>query len=103
MRLRSKQTNKQTSRAAMFVGQALRLPLVWLGNRCGCPTIAAASQQRHEWHRTQNRNLQAVWGSIRVDEENSFSAVRRKEMVFNWLCRMAGEPGWRWRFQLSVQ
>src|SRR5262249_23322421 len=76
----------------------LRMLFVWLGKRCACPTIAEVWQRvGYERKRIKDRNLQTVWRRVRVDEENSVSAVRLKKMVCYRLCRMAGKLGQRWR------
>ena len=61
----------------------------------------------HEWKRAENRDLQAVRRSVRVDEENSVSAVRFEKMARNRFRCLACKPwcGW-WRnrqLQLSGQ
>jgi len=47
--------------------------------------LETIQNRRHEQHGAENRNLQALRRSVRVDEEDSFSAVRLEEMVRDWL------------------
>src|SRR6266542_4709763 len=47
--------------------------------------VQTIQNRGHEHHGAKNRNLQALWRSVRADEEDSFSAVRLGKMVRDWL------------------
>src|SRR2546421_583106 len=57
---------------------------------------------RHERNRTQDRNLQTFWRSVRAGEQDSISTVRPEKMVCNWFRGVSVRAFGRCRLQFPI-